>query len=46
MQSISKPQRRFLFLTFFIGGLLLLIAVFVLLTFNSLNSARARRGWL
>jgi sugar lactone lactonase YvrE len=44
MQSMSKPQRRFLFLTFFIGGLLLLVLLFVLLSFNSLNSAARTQG--
>lgn len=44
MQSMSKPQRRFLFLVFFIGGLLLLVTLFVLLSFNSLNSAGRTQG--
>ncbi|HYO89378.1 MAG TPA: SMP-30/gluconolactonase/LRE family protein [Candidatus Limnocylindrales bacterium] len=41
---MSKPQRRFLFLTFFVGGVLLLILLFVLLSFNSLNSAARTQG--
>ena len=44
LQSLSTPQRRFIFLTFFIGGLLLLIMVFVLLSFGSLNSAARTKG--
>jgi sugar lactone lactonase YvrE len=41
---MSTPQRRFVWLTFFVGGLLLLVALFVLLSFNSLNSSARTQG--
>lgn len=44
LQSMSTPQRRFIWLTFFAGGLLLLVALFALLSFGSLNSAARTQG--
>lgn len=41
---MSVPQRRFIWLTFFVGGLLLLVALFILLSFGSLNSASRKPG--
>ena len=41
---MSTPQRRFIWLTFSVGGLLLLVALFVLLSFGSLNSAGRKPG--
>ncbi|MFN8377950.1 MAG: SMP-30/gluconolactonase/LRE family protein [Anaerolineae bacterium] len=44
LQSMSTPQRRFIWLTFFVGGLLFLVLLFVMLSFNSLNSATRTQG--
>ncbi len=44
LQSMPLAQRRFIFLTIFVGGLLLLVALFVLLSFGSLNSAARTQG--
>jgi len=44
LQSMSVPQRRFIWLTFFVGGLLLLVTLFVLLSAGSLNSAARKPG--
>lgn len=44
LQAMPLAQRRFIFLTIFVGGLLLLVALFVLLSFGSLNSAARTQG--
>lgn len=44
LQSMPIAQRRFIWLTFFVGGLLLLVALFVLLSFGSLNSEARTQG--